>query len=111
VQSWSGKLFLINSRTGRTRQIDLGGDRVTNGDGLLLLGRTLYVVQNQDNQIAVVQLKKGLLRGEVERHLTDPDLDVPTTIVWRNRFLFAVNARFTTPPTPQTPYQVVRVSR
>jgi hypothetical protein len=111
VQSWSGKLFLINSRTGRTREIDLGGGTVKNGDGLLLLGRTLYVVQNQDNQIAVVQLRKGLLSGTITRHLTDPDLDVPTTIIVRNRFLFAVNARFTTPATPTTPYEVVRVSR
>jgi hypothetical protein len=111
VQSWSGKLFLINSRTGHTREIDLGGATVTNGDGLLLLGRTLYVVQNRDNQIAVVHLKKGLLRGEVERHLTDPDLDVPTAIIFRPHFstlfLFAVNARFTTPATPSTKYQVV----
>ena len=66
---------------------------MTNGDGLLLVGRTLYVVQNRDNQIAVVHLKKGLQRGEVKRHLTDPDLDVPTSIILRNQFLFAVNAR------------------
>jgi hypothetical protein len=111
VQSWSGKLFLINSRTGNTRQIDLGGGTVTNGDGLLLISRTLYVVQNRDNQIAVVHLKKGLLSGEIKRHLTDPDLDVPTTIILRNQFLFAVNARFSTPATPTTPYDVVRVRR
>ena len=111
VQSRSGKLFLINSRTGRTRQIDLGGATVPNGDGLLLLGRTLYVVQNRDNQIAVVQLRKGLQRGEVQRDLTDANLDVPTTIVFRNQFLFAVNARFTTPATPSTKYQVVKVHR
>ena len=36
---------------------------MTNGDGLLLQGRTLYVVQNQDNKIAVVSLAKGLGRG------------------------------------------------
>jgi sugar lactone lactonase YvrE len=111
VQSWSGKLFLINGRTGRTHEIDLGGADVTNGDGILLTGRTLYVVQNQDNEIAVVHLKKGLQRGEIKRHLTDPDLDVPTTIVLRNRFLFAVNARFTTPATPTTPYDIVKVQR
>jgi hypothetical protein len=111
VQSWSGKLFLINGRTGRTHEIGLGGGDVTNGDGILLHGRTLYVVQNQDNQIAVVHLKGGLRAGRIKRHLTDSDLDVPTTIVRRGRFLFAVNARFNTAPTPTTPYEVVRVSR
>jgi hypothetical protein len=111
VQSRNGKLFLINARNGRTHEINLGGGDVTNGDGILLHGRTLYVVQNQDNQIAVVHLKKSLRTGEIKRHLTDDDLDVPTTIVRRGKFLFAVNARFTTPATPTTPYEVVRVSR
>jgi len=111
VQSVNGKLFTINARTGRTREIDLGGDDVTNGDGILLKRRTLYVVQNLDNEIAVVHLKRGLTRGEIKRHLTDSDLDVPTTIVRRGKFLFAVNARFTTPATPTTTYEVVRVRR
>jgi hypothetical protein len=58
-----------------------------------------------------VHLTKGLRKGEIKRHLTDDDLDVPTTIVRRGKFLFAVNARFSTPATPTTPYEVVRVSR
>jgi len=110
VQSGTGKLFTVTP-AGVTTEIDLGGQTVQNGDGILLQGRTLYVVRNQNNQIAVVQLKKGLERGEVQRHLTDADLDVPTTIVFRNQFLFAVNARFTTPATPSTKYQVVKVHR
>jgi hypothetical protein len=111
VQSGTGKLFLVDARTGDTDEIDLDGDTVTNGDGLLLRGRRLYVVQNRDNQIAVVHLKRNLRRGEIKRFLTDDDFDVPTTIAERGRFLWAVNARFTTPPTPDTTYDVVRVSR
>jgi hypothetical protein len=110
VQSWTGKLFLINARTGDTDEIELGGETVTNGDGLLLLGRRLYVVQNRDNKIAVVHLKRSFRRGEIKRFLTDEDFDVPTTVAWRGGFLWAVNARFTTPPTPTTPYDVVRVT-
>jgi sugar lactone lactonase YvrE len=111
VQSGTGKLFLVHARTGDTDEIDLGGDTVTNGDGLLLRGRTLYVVQNQNNQIAVVHLKRNLRRGEIKRHLTNAHFDVPTTIAERGGFLWAVNARFSTPPTPTTTYDVVRVSR
>jgi hypothetical protein len=110
VQSRTGKLFLVDARDGRTHEIDLGGGSVPNGDGILLRGRTLYVVQNQDNKIAVVHLKKGLRRGEIKRYLTDSDFDVPTTIAAKGGFLWAVNARFTTPPTPTTPYDVVRVT-
>ena len=39
-----------------TREVDLGGATLANGDGLLLAGRVLFVVQNRLNQIAVVQL-------------------------------------------------------
>jgi hypothetical protein len=109
VQSGTGKLFLVNGRTGDTKEIDLGGDTVTNGDGLLLLGRRLYVVQNRDNKIAVVHLKRSFRRGEVKRVLTDDDFDVPTTVARKGGYLWAVNARFTAPTTPDTTYQVVRV--
>jgi sugar lactone lactonase YvrE len=111
VQTRTGMLFLVNAHTGRTHAIDLDGGSVPNGDGLLLIGRTLYVVQNQDNKIAVIHLKRGLRRGEIKRYLTDDDFDVPTTIAERGGFLWAVNARFTTPVTPATTYDVVRVSR
>jgi sugar lactone lactonase YvrE len=111
VQSRLGKLFLINPRSGDTEEIDLGGESVPNGDGLLLDGRTLYVVQNRLNQIAVIRLDGGLDDGRIVRYLTDGDFDVPTTIAESGRYLWAVNARFTTPATPDTPYDVVRVSR
>jgi hypothetical protein len=110
VQSRTGQLFLVNARNGRTHAIDLGGGSVPNGDGILLRGRTLYVVQNQDNKIAVVHLEQGLRRGAIKRYLTDADFDVPTTLAARGGFLWAVNARFTTLPTPTTTYDVVRVT-
>ena len=47
VQSATGKLFTIDPKTGATKLIDLGGATLPNGDGILLHGRTLYVVQNQ----------------------------------------------------------------
>ena len=41
--------------------------------------------------------------------LTDPDFDVPTTIAAHGSTLYAVNARFSTPATPQTEYDIVLV--
>jgi len=108
VQSVNGKLFRVTT-SGMTTEIDLGGATVTNGDGILLQGRTLYVVRNQNNEIAVVQLGKDLATGTVGRTITDPDFDVPTTIDRLGSRLFAVNARFGTTPTPTTPYAVVQV--
>ena len=110
VQSVNGKLFRVTT-SGVTTEIDLGGATVTNGDGILLQGRTLYVVRNQNNEIAVVQLGKDLATGTVGRTITDPDFDVPTTIDRLGSRLFAVNARFGTTPTPTTPYAVIQVRR
>jgi sugar lactone lactonase YvrE len=109
IQTRTGKLFLVKPRTGRTREIDLHGDTLPNGDGVLLRGRTLWVVQNQLNRIAVVKLGRRLKSGRIVGTLTDSDLDVPTTIARKGRFLWAVNARFGTPPEPTTRYDAVRV--
>jgi sugar lactone lactonase YvrE len=111
VQSNTGKLFTINPTTGETHLIDLGGATLTNGDGLLLHGKTLYVVRNQNNQIAVVRLAPSLGSGAVTRTITSANFDVPTTVASFGSRLYAVNARFSTPPTPTTTYSVVQIKR
>jgi hypothetical protein len=68
-------------------------------------------VQNQLNRIAKVTLDRQLTSGRVTRFLTDPDLDVPTTIDDLGKRLYAVNARFGTPPSPTTRYDVVQVRK
>ena len=110
VQSNTGKLFKVNRR-GRTKEIALQGGPVTTGDGILLDHRTLYVVRNTMNQIAVVNLRRDLSSGRVVRTITNSDFDVPTTIDDFGRSLYAVNARFGPPPTPDTPYWVTKVRR
>jgi streptogramin lyase len=109
VQTNTGLLFTVDPRSGVTRRIDLGGETVVNGDGILLRGRTLFVVQNQDNLVAKIRLRHDLAAGRVVERISDPDFDVPTTIASFRDNLYVVNARFTTPPTPTTPYDVVLV--
>jgi hypothetical protein len=109
VQTNTGKLFTIDPDTGATKAIDLGGVALTNGDGILLQGKTLYVVQNQNNRIAVVELASDLTRGTVTRTITDTDFDVPTTIDRLGNRLYAVNARFGTASGPDAKYDVVQV--
>ena len=111
VQTNKGLLFKVDASTGVTTQIDLGTGNAANGDGLLRDGSTLYVVQNFDNKITAIKLSRSLLSGRVVRTLTNPNFDIPTTIAEFGKSLFAVNARFSTPPTPDTPYSVVRVSK
>lgn len=111
VNSADGALYKVDAGTGVATRIDLGGATVVNGDGILLQGKTLYVVQNFFNQIAVVQLSPDLTSGTIVNTLTSPNFRIPTTIARFGDSLYVVNARFDTPPTPSTDYDVVRVTR
>jgi hypothetical protein len=107
VNSTTGKLFAVDARSGVARLID--APLVQQGDGILLVGPLLFVVQNRQNKVAVLVVDHKLRRGVLVRELTDPDFDIPTTIARIGFKLYAVNARFSTPPAPDTPYDIVKV--
>jgi sugar lactone lactonase YvrE len=111
VQSGTGKLFTVTP-AGVTNAIVLaGGESVVNGDGILLDGKRLYVVQNRSNVVAKIALSPNLRSGRVVRRISNPGFDVPTTIAEQGSRLYAVNARFMTPPTPTTDYWVTRLKK
>lgn len=109
VQSNTGSLFRVDPETGVAVEIDLGGATVTFGDGILLRGKTLYVVRNQANEIVAIRLNNNFTEGEVVDVLTSPHFAVPTTIALFGNSLYAVNARFGSPDPASEPYEVVRV--
>jgi sugar lactone lactonase YvrE len=111
VQSATGFLFRVDPDTGVTQRIDIGDIVMTNGDGLLVIGTTLYVVQNRLNKIAVLKLNPSGTEGHLVGEITSADFDVPTTAAAFGSRLYLPNARFTTPPTPDTPYWVTAVPR
>jgi sugar lactone lactonase YvrE len=92
VNSAKGELYTVDPDTGESALIDLGGDFVFAGDGILLEGRTLYVVQNSFNQIAEVELSGKLTSGTIVDTITDPAFSVPTTVAIKGSQLAAVNA-------------------
>lgn len=111
VNSSSGALFRVDPDTGEARLIDLGGETVTAGDGILLDGKTLYVVRNRLNQIAVIDLAPGLASGQLVSTITDPAFRVPTTIAEFGSSLYAVNARFGVPDPGNADYDIVQVHK
>ncbi len=110
VSAGVGEVYTVDPATGFATEIDLGGATV-NGDGLVLVGKTLYAVEGSKNQITEIALSPDLSSGEVIGALTSPDYVVPTTAARFGNGLYAVNAKFGTPPTPDTPYEIVRVDR
>jgi len=111
VQSNTGTLFRVDPATGETLEIDLGGATVVNGDGLLLHGRLLYVVQNMELLLTTVRVDARLTSGVVLSRRTDEGFDVPTTIDRHGGRLYVINARFTTPPEPDTDYWIAVLHR
>ncbi|MER7568239.1 superoxide dismutase [Streptomyces sp. NPDC097941] len=104
-----GSLLRVDPRTGAARAVDLGGTKLPNGDGLLLRGRILYVVQQRQNAIDVFRLNDSGTRGTAIARITDPRFRIPTTVAaWGGR-LYLPNARFDVEPTPTTDYDVVAV--
>lgn len=110
-----GTLYRVDAETGVAKLIDLEGAAVPFGDGILLDGYDLYVVQNVLNQIAVVQLDPQFDAGVLTRVITDPHFRVPSTIAEFGDALYAVNARFDVAPplvpAPDVEFQIVRVPK
>jgi hypothetical protein len=108
VNSSKGELYAIES-DGSSSVIDLAGSTVTAGDGLLLIGKRLYVVRNQLNQVDVVELSADLAEGEVVESITSELFDIPTTVAKHGDRLVLVNARFGTPDPEFADYDLVQV--
>lgn len=113
VQSSTGQLFRVETASKRVTEIDLGGARLTRGDGLLLIGRTLYVVRNMDERIVKIAMAPDFSSGRIRSSTTNRALRFPTTIAAASGDLLAVNAQFDRRESgrPHLPFDVVRVRR
>jgi sugar lactone lactonase YvrE len=94
VQSNTGELFRIDIESKQVVEIDLGGKTLTNGDGLLLDGHTVYVVRNEEGLIVPVKLSGEYITGKVGEPFTDPSFAFPTTIAKTDGRLLVVNSQF-----------------
>jgi hypothetical protein len=114
VNTAAAALYLVDPATGVATTIDLGGP-LPAGDGLLLVGHTLYVVQGFLNQVAVIRLDSDFTSGTIERTITDADFAIPTTVALLGSSLYLPNGRFDVAPppapAPSVEFQVVRVPR
>jgi len=112
VQSNTGQLFNVHPRTGESSTIDLGGESVPRGDGILLDGgHRLWVLQNAINTLTLVDLESNLKSGEVVSRTTDEDFDVPTTLAESGNRLAIVNARFGVPSPETAEYWVTQIRK
>ncbi|MFI8511813.1 superoxide dismutase [Streptomyces sp. NPDC085460] len=114
VQSSTGGLFRVDA-SGGSRRVDLRGESLPDGDGLLLRGRTLYAVENGvrngDSFLTVLRLNAAGTEGRVLRRVRDDRFDTPTTVAAFGDRLYLPNARFGVGQDPEEKYDVIAVRR
>jgi Cu-Zn family superoxide dismutase len=94
VKSNTGELFRIDTESKEVVEINLEGETLANGDGLLLDGRTVYVVRNEQGLIVPVKLSGEYISGEVGEPFTNPSFAFPTTLAKTDGRLLVVNSQF-----------------
>jgi hypothetical protein len=114
-----GVLYVIDPVTGVADRVEVTGEQLTSGDGLVLDGRTLYVVRGYSNptdpgpdrdSVVELRLNRSFTRAAVIDEFRDATFDTPTTAALIAGDLFVVNGRFETiGTTPSAPVYVTRI--
>ena len=122
-QTFLGGLYTLDPVSGVSSTIDLPEGTVPPGvsDGILLRGRTLWVVENFANRVVELDLTADLSAGTVARVIDNDTVGglfrIPTTMDVQGDRLVLVNGRFDQGfpppigggPAPGTDYDVVQV--
>ncbi|TCN40777.1 hypothetical protein EV644_10559 [Kribbella orskensis] len=116
-----GALFTVDPSTGASRTITVTGGTLTPGtpDGLLLDGKTLWVVENFAERLVELRLDPDLTSGQIVSATTSDLFRVPTAVAEHGDRLALLNARFdlALPPPfgpgapPGTEYDVVQLQK
>lgn len=118
----TGVLYRVDTASGEASAIVIEGAEqlFANGDGLYLNGRTLYIMQNFLNKIAVVQLSGGLSGGKFIKNIPGEGeinpLDIATSIIGFGNGIYAINTHFNEffmeiPPPSEVQSEVVRLRK
>jgi len=98
TQGTTGQLWRIDLRTRAIAEVDLGGVRLTNADGIVLRGRTLWVVQNFTRQISKLKLRHKFKTATLDEVLPTPADRTFTTAKRVGGRLLVVDSKFGFPP-------------
>jgi sugar lactone lactonase YvrE len=106
VAANSGRLFRVDVANASVATIT-SEEVFVGGDGLVLDGQTLYVVQNGLDQISVVNLSEDWLEATVDRVIQDDRLSSAATAALVGDRLLVVNAQFAAMEAgPELPFTV-----
>ncbi len=92
----TGVLYLVDTESGAATPVNVQGEEqlFQNGDGLYMDGRTLYIMRNFAQKIAVVEISDDLTQGTFIKNLVSDDFNIPTTIIGFGNCIYAINTHF-----------------
>jgi hypothetical protein len=100
VNATTGVLYRVDTASGEAYPLEIEGveQLFPDGDGLYLDGRTLYIMRNFSNKVAVVQLSGDLSGGEFIKNIPGEGeinpLDIATSIIGFGNSIYAINTNF-----------------
>ncbi|MFF2807927.1 SMP-30/gluconolactonase/LRE family protein [Streptomyces sp. NPDC058000] len=94
VDMTAGTLYRVDLTSGAVRRVTLHGGDVLHGDGLEMRGNTLWVVHNMTNTISRWKVGDDGGSARRERSITDPTLQIPTTMVHSGGRTLVVRSQF-----------------
>ncbi|MHC4433773.1 MAG: hypothetical protein ACYTBS_18180, partial [Planctomycetota bacterium] len=96
INTFTGVLYLVDTENETASPVNIQGDEqlFQNGDGLYMDGRTLYIMQNFAQKIAVVELSDDLTQGTFVKNIVSDNFAIPTTITGFGNCIYAINTHF-----------------
>lgn len=101
VQYNTGQLFRIDTGSGSVTEVDLRGERLETGDGMVLDGDLLHVVLGGPGEIVTVRLNEELTAGDIVTVTMREEWRAPTTIAAAGGRLLVVNSQLDMTATPE----------
>jgi len=106
VQASTGNIYRVDVASSEVTQVD-AGVALTGGDGLVVDGETLYVVQNGEDRVAVLRLADDWSSAQLVGYLEDERLSSAATAALVGDDLLVVNSQFAAMQgTPEVPFTV-----
>lgn len=109
VQTNTGNLYRVDVASKSVTSVDLQGESVMGGDGLVLSQNRLYAVHN--GTISAIDMSDDLNVGSIVGDFTDPALSSPTTAAKIGSCLLVVNSQFANQGgTPTLPFTISAIA-
>jgi Cu-Zn family superoxide dismutase len=111
VQTNTGRLFRVDTQDKSVVQVNIGDNRITNGDGMDLVGNILYVARNREDQLVIFTMSADYAIGQLATIVTG-DFRFPSAVAATSDSLLIMNAQLDKQGgTPQLPFTISKFAR